>query len=137
MAEKHRVMWSAGLVLLVIAVSMAPFGGAYGADKKEILVGAIKSMTGGNAMTGAEQKWAYEQSVADINKKGGVFVKEAGKKLPIRLIFADDKSRPIRLRQQWKGSSRWTRSTLPCRATCCRTILPLQPCVRSTRSTLP
>ena len=94
MAEKHRVMWSAGLVLLAIAVSMAPFGGAYGADKKEILVGAINSMTGGNAMTGAEQKWAYEQSVADINKKGGVFVKEAGKKLPIRLIFADDKSTP-------------------------------------------
>jgi len=47
-----------------------------------------------NAMTGAEHRWAYEQAVADINKKGGVYVKELGKKLPIKLIFADDKSTP-------------------------------------------
>src|SRR5208283_3158030 len=94
MTEKHRGMWFAGTVLLAIAVSMAPFGGAYGSDKKEIIVGAINSMTGPNNMTGAEQKWSYEQAVADINKKGGVFVKDLGKKLPIKLVFADDKSLP-------------------------------------------
>ncbi len=30
--------------------------------------------------------------MSDINKKGGVYVKELGKRLPIKLIFADDKS---------------------------------------------
>ena len=55
-------------------------------------MGAVNSLTGMNAMTAAECKWAYEQAVADINKKGGVFVKELNKKLPIKLIFADDKS---------------------------------------------
>ena len=54
--------------------------------------GRHRLQTGMNAMTGAEQKWAYEQAVADINKKGGVFVKEYNKKLPVKLIFADDKS---------------------------------------------
>jgi branched-chain amino acid transport system substrate-binding protein len=94
MAEKRRMMWLGWLFFLAIAVSVVPFGGARGADKNEIVVGAINSTTGGNAMTGFEQKWAYEQSVVDINKKGGVYVKEVGKKLPIRLIFADDKSMP-------------------------------------------
>ena len=85
-------MWF-GLILLVLAVCVAPFAGASAASApKEIVVGAINSLTGMNAMTGAEQKWAYEQSVADINEKGGVFVKEYNKKLPIKLIFADDKS---------------------------------------------
>jgi branched-chain amino acid transport system substrate-binding protein len=62
------------------------------AEREEIRIGAHVSMTGMNAMTGAEQKWSYEQAVADINAKGGVYVKELDKKLPIKLIFADDKS---------------------------------------------
>jgi branched-chain amino acid transport system substrate-binding protein len=41
-----------------------------------------------------EQRWAYETAVADINKAGGVMVKEYGKKLPVRLIVADDESDP-------------------------------------------
>jgi branched-chain amino acid transport system substrate-binding protein len=92
MLRKKSLMWL-GLILLVLAVSVAPFAGASAASApKEIVIGAINSLTGMNAMTGAEQKWAYEQSVADINEKGGVFVKEYNKKLPIKLIFADDKS---------------------------------------------
>jgi len=61
-------------------------------EKEEILVGAIVSMTGMNAMTGADHVWAYEQAVADINAAGGVYVEEYGKKLPIKLVIADDKS---------------------------------------------
>ena len=85
-----------GLVLFffLLTVCLTSLGAASAAEKKEIRVGALSSITGMNAMTGAEQKWSYEQAVADINKKGGVFVKELGKKLPIKLIFADDKSTP-------------------------------------------
>lgn len=61
-------------------------------DKSEIPIGATVSLTGSNAMTGSDQKWAYEQAVADINAAGGVEV--ASKKRPIKLIFADDKSTP-------------------------------------------
>lgn len=63
-------------------------------EKTEILVGAVNSLTGINVMTGNQQKWAYEQAVFDINAEGGVNVKDLGKKLPIRLVFADDKSMP-------------------------------------------
>ncbi|MFH1647662.1 MAG: amino acid ABC transporter substrate-binding protein [Chloroflexota bacterium] len=58
----------------------------------EIRIGVINSMTGENAMTGVEQKWAQEQAAADINAKGGI--KLGGKMLPIKLVFADDKSQP-------------------------------------------
>ncbi|RUU49514.1 ABC transporter substrate-binding protein, partial [Mesorhizobium sp. M2C.T.Ca.TU.002.02.1.1] len=51
----------------------------------EIVIGAPISLTGPLAGDGKEQKWAYEQAVADINKAGGIMVKAAGKKLPVRL----------------------------------------------------
>lgn len=77
---------------LVFAWCLAGPGALSAQEREEIRVGALTSMTGMNAMTGAEQKWAYEQAVADINADGGVYVEEYGKKLPINLIFADDKS---------------------------------------------
>jgi branched-chain amino acid transport system substrate-binding protein len=43
---------------------------------------------------GIEQRWAYETAVADINKAGGIMVKEYGKKLPVKLVVADDESDP-------------------------------------------
>ena len=60
--------------------------------KTEILIGAINCMTGAEAMVGNEQRWAYEQAVEDINAKGGVFVEDLNKSLPLRLIFVDDES---------------------------------------------
>ena len=62
------------------------------AGPEEIILGAINSMTGGEAMVGGEHRWAYQQAVDDINAAGGVYVKELGKSLPMRLIVVDDKS---------------------------------------------
>ena len=81
-----------GLLCLFAAVLLIPYSGASAAEKKEILIGAVNSLTGENVLTAAECKWAYEQAIADVNKKGGIFVKEFNKKLPVRLVFADDKS---------------------------------------------
>jgi len=83
-----------GLVLLIMAICLIGFRTAYAKEKKEILIGANLSLTGPLAMDGGEQKWAYEQAVADINKAGGIFVKEYGRKLPVKLVVADDESDP-------------------------------------------
>ncbi len=91
--SRKRFMW-VGLAFLLAAICFAPFSGAFAAEKKEILIGAVVSLTGANAMTAAEMKWAYEQAIKDVNKKGGIFVKDLNKKLPVKLIFADDKSTP-------------------------------------------
>jgi branched-chain amino acid transport system substrate-binding protein len=93
MGEKKFLKWL-GLCLFLFTLCLMNLSGVSAAERTEIRVGAINSLTGMNVMTGAEHKWAYEQAVADINEKGGVFVKEVNKKLPIKLIFADDKSTP-------------------------------------------
>jgi len=59
-------------------------------DKKEILLGAHQPLSGFGASVGADQKWAYDMAMADINKAGGIYVKEYGKKLPIRFEVYDD-----------------------------------------------
>jgi branched-chain amino acid transport system substrate-binding protein len=71
-------------------------GSAISAEKSEILLGAINSMTGVEAMVGNEHRWAYQQAVKDINAKGGVYVKDLGKKLPFKLIVVDDESNAAR-----------------------------------------
>jgi branched-chain amino acid transport system substrate-binding protein len=78
--------------ILIVSLCLISFNGIMAAERTEIRVGAPASITGLNAMTGKEHRWGYEQSVKDINAKGGVFVKDLGKKLPIKLIWADDKS---------------------------------------------
>ena len=62
--------------------------------KEEILIGSNLPLSGILAGAGIEQRWAYQTAVDDINKAGGIFVKEYGKKLPVRLIVADDESDP-------------------------------------------
>lgn len=58
----------------------------------EIIIGAINSMTGANAMTAAERRWAEEAAVADINADGGVDL--GGKKMELKIRFIDDKTEP-------------------------------------------
>ena len=64
--------------------------GGEGGEKTEIMLGALNSATGANVAAGAEQRWAYEQAVKDINEAGGVNV--GGKKMTLRLVFEDDQS---------------------------------------------
>lgn len=68
--------------------------GAAAMEKKEIVVGTHLPLSGALESIGIEQRWAYKTAVDDANKKGGIFVKKYGKKLPVRLVIVDDKSDP-------------------------------------------
>jgi len=59
----------------------------------DLVIGALNSETGANALTGEEQKWAQEQAVSDINDAGGV-VLDDGLHHKLVLKYADDKSDP-------------------------------------------
>ncbi len=61
-------------------------------EKDEILIGTHNPLTGFGSQLGTEQAWSYAQAVADINKEGGIYVKEYGKKLRVRLYTIDDES---------------------------------------------
>jgi branched-chain amino acid transport system substrate-binding protein len=84
--------WGGTIVILAICLMLA--SAATAQEKKEILIGAPLSLTGMFAMDGQEQRWAYEQAIAEVNAKGGLNVK--GKKLPIKLAIADDESEPAK-----------------------------------------
>ena len=84
---------SLSVIISVVFVTITILNGStVSAKKTEILLGAINSMTGVEAMVGHEHRWAYQEAVKDINAKSGVYVKELGKKLPFRLIMVDDQS---------------------------------------------
>lgn len=83
------------LLTFVFAISLFSSGSAMSAQKKtQIVFGAINSMTGAEAMVGTEHRWAYKQAVKDINANGGIYVKDLGRKLPVKLIVLDDESTP-------------------------------------------
>lgn len=62
--------------------------------KEEIVIGATVPLSGPWSIGGKRYKDAYTALADLINKEGGVYVKEYGTKLPIRLIIYDDKSDP-------------------------------------------
>ena len=72
----------------------ADVSGPAQAAKNEILIGTHLSLSGVQAAVVMHQKWAYERAVAEVNKNGGIFVKEYNKKLPVTLLIVDDESQP-------------------------------------------
>ena len=49
---------------------------------------------GGNG--GDQGKWGYSTPINDINKAGGIYLSQYGKKLPVRLILYDDQVDPAK-----------------------------------------
>ena len=93
---KGSIKWGliAGMMALLIGSLVGPPAVLAKEAKKEIVIGTNLPLTGILAMAGLEQQWAYQTAVNDVNKAGGILVKEYGKKLPVRLIVADDESDP-------------------------------------------
>jgi len=85
-----------GGIISIITVAVFALAGfaptAQSAEREEIRLGGTISLTGPFASFGREGKIIYTMAVDDINKEGGIYVKELGKKLPVRLIIYDDES---------------------------------------------
>jgi branched-chain amino acid transport system substrate-binding protein len=54
-------------------------------------------LSGAFGSQGPEQRLGYQRAVDDVNKEGGVAVKEYNKKVPLELIVMDDESDPMKL----------------------------------------
>lgn len=89
--EKRLFSLSLAMVFVVIFL-FAPMVNA-GPAKDKIVIGQAISLSG--PLAGAVQIAGgpiYELWVEEVNKKGGIYVKEFGKKLPVELKRYDDKS---------------------------------------------
>ncbi len=77
-----------GLALLAVGAGFQ--GSKPAAD--EIRIGVVMPITGREGKPGQYQREGIELAIKQINQKGGIFVKELNKKLPIKEIFYDDGS---------------------------------------------
>lgn len=82
---------AAGTLLFLFLLPIIP-SSSQGSERTEIRIGVINSVSGKESSTGKEIRWAYELAASDINKTGGIFIREYGKKIPVRLMIADDES---------------------------------------------
>ncbi|MFH1122137.1 MAG: amino acid ABC transporter substrate-binding protein [Pseudomonadota bacterium] len=62
--------------------------------KDVIRIGYSMALTGLYSQGAPSQINAYEIWKEGVNEKGGIFVKDLGKKLPVEFVFYDDKSSP-------------------------------------------
>ena len=82
------------LPLLIILVGALIFGGCAKPGPgipKEIRIGDIVSYTGMYAGFGYN-KWGVQAAFEDMNKEGGIYVKEYGAKIPVKWITVDCQS---------------------------------------------
>ncbi len=89
-----KKVWIKGLVFAVMVLFVAgAVGAGEAAAKDKIRIGQAISLSGplagAVAIAGGP---IYELWVGEVNKHGGIYVKEYGKKLPVELIRYDDKS---------------------------------------------
>ena len=90
---KNRVWIRLLMPVIAVFLLMGTFGADTAAAKDKIRIGQAIALSGplagGVAISGGK---VYELWVEDVNKNGGIYVEEYGKKLPIELIRYDDKS---------------------------------------------
>lgn len=81
----------AGCIIMLALVVVFPLSGQAAKDK--IVIGTAISLSGPYAAgAGMTQLPNYKLWVEEVNAKGGIFVKELNKKLPLELKIYDDKS---------------------------------------------
>ena len=87
-----------GTMIMVLAMLLAALPACKGGPEApdEIVLGATVGLTGSGAGFGQGGAFGLEAAVDDINKLGGVYVKEYDSKLPVRLIILDNESDPAK-----------------------------------------
>ncbi len=92
------------LILLVAVVTLA--GCAQQQPEKptkdSIKIGFTIALSGPGAGAGTEQYRAYEVWKDWVNSKGGIYVKEYGKRLPVEFVYYDDSSEPARAKSLYE-----------------------------------
>jgi len=69
---------------------------ARAAARDHILIGRPLPITGPVSAFTTVSPWIDDKAIADINKDGGIYIKEAGKKLPVKVKIVDTESNPTK-----------------------------------------
>src|SRR4030042_5270648 len=74
---------------------------ARAAVRDHILIGRPLPITGPVSAFTTVSPWIDNKAIADINKEGGIFIKEVGKKLPVKVKIADTERDPSKAADVW------------------------------------
>jgi len=66
------------------------------ASRDHILIGRPIPKTGPIAAFAESSPWLDDRALAEINKDGGIFIKEYGKKVPMKVLLLDTESNPTK-----------------------------------------
>lgn len=69
---------------------------AWAANRDYILIGRPNPTTGPLASFGEGTPWVDDRVIAEINKDGGIYIKEYGKKVPVKVKILDTESNPTK-----------------------------------------
>ena len=94
--EFLKTVGAAGAVAAASTVLPPLINTARAADKGYILIGRPNPSTGPLAAFGETSPWVDDLALETINKDGGIFIKEAGKKLPVKVKVVDTQSDPTK-----------------------------------------
>ncbi|MGH2406402.1 MAG: ABC transporter substrate-binding protein, partial [bacterium] len=90
--KKWLALGIAGVLAWLVVVT----GSSEAQAPSTIKIGAVVPLTGRFGSGGAQVKAGYEFAVEDINRGGGVLVKEFGRKIPFELVLLDDESDAVK-----------------------------------------
>ena len=100
------ILKETGIILLVCIFTLVIAIGAQAAPES-IKISSVVPLTGPFSSTGVPLKIAYEIITEKINKEGGIYVKEYGKKLPVDLKILDDESNGQKTQSQLEYANSW------------------------------
>jgi branched-chain amino acid transport system substrate-binding protein len=86
-----RKFWGVTLILTIAII--LTFNQVHAAPS-EIVIGATAPLTGPAAEAGIALRQGITMLVDEWNAKGGIQIKEAGKKIPVKVIIEDSQSKP-------------------------------------------
>lgn len=95
---KKRIFTVLGSVCLVLILVALPFMTVFAKPavpaKESIKIGFSISLSGPFAPSAESQMNAQVLWSEQVNERGGIYVKDMGKRLPVELVYYDDKSSP-------------------------------------------
>jgi len=94
--KKISVLFFSFLIVVGAVLLLSGYGLSAPKAPKEIRVGCVASVTGMFAGMADGGVFGLQAAFDDINKQGGVLVKEYGRKIPMKLIVVDSESDPAK-----------------------------------------
>jgi branched-chain amino acid transport system substrate-binding protein len=106
--KRHRIYLVSIIIAVILIGSLTTYyliylsPGTMAVGKDYIKIGFTVALSGTGAPAGTEQLRAYEICADWINAQGGLYLRDYGRRIPIKLVYYDDGSDPAKARSLYE-----------------------------------